>query len=202
MSETVLIQVGNATGSYSSFEALSPNTPFAELLEELNVTIGAGTLDLHTGDSTFLRGMWPTDNNGVMEMKTVFPGFYVERTIHIHVRSHTDWTVRGNGTVVSSNIVSTGQLFFEEDLSAQIMAMEPYASHTQINRTTNDVDSIYSGETTTGWSPNFVVEPLDGVDVANGMVGYITLGVDLTATSSEGSGMSGGGGAAPSGTAA
>ena len=66
--------------------------------------------------------------------------------------------------------------------------MEPYASHTEINRTTNAVDSIYSGETTTGWSPNFIVEPLDGVDVANGMVGYITLGVDLTATSSEGSG--------------
>ena len=44
-----------------------------------------------------------------------------------------------------------------------------------------------------------MVEPLDGVDVANGMVGYITLGVDLTATSSESSVLGGGGGAAPSG---
>ncbi|KAF2628067.1 hypothetical protein BU25DRAFT_467371, partial [Macroventuria anomochaeta] len=37
----------NATGSYSSFEALSPNSPFEQPFEQLNVTIGAGTLDLH-----------------------------------------------------------------------------------------------------------------------------------------------------------
>lgn len=160
----------------------------------LNKTIGPN-LDLHTGDSTFLRGMWPTDSNGVMEMATIFPGFYVERTIHIHVQAHTDWMVRGNGTVVSSNIVSTGQLFFDEALSEQVMALEPYASHTQIERTTNDVDSIYAGETVTGWSPVVQVEALDGVDVANGMMGYITLGVNLTATSSQG----GSGGAVPSG---
>lgn len=127
--------------------------------------------------------MWPTDNNGVMEMKTIFPGFYVERAIHIHVLAHTDWSIRDNGTIVSSNIASTGQLYFDEDLSAKIMAMEPYASHTQINRTTNDVDFVIAGMPESGWSPNFVVEPLDGVDVANGMVGYITLGVDTKATS-------------------
>ncbi|KAF2691480.1 protocatechuate 3 [Lentithecium fluviatile CBS 122367] len=186
----------NATGSYSSFDALSPNTPFEELLSQLNKTIGSD-LDLHTGDSTWLRGMWPTDSNGVMEMATIFPGFYVERTIHIHVQVHTDWSIRGNGTISASNIVSTGQLFFDEELSQQIMALQPYASHTQIERTTNDVDSIYAGETGTGWEPIVQVEALDGVDVTNGMVGYITLGVNLTATSQQGGGM--GGGAAPSG---
>lgn len=45
----------NATGSYSSFTALSPDTPFEELLEQLNKTIGEGELDLHTDDTTFLR---------------------------------------------------------------------------------------------------------------------------------------------------
>jgi protocatechuate 3,4-dioxygenase beta subunit len=63
----------NATGSYSSFTGLSPNTPFAELLEDLNVTM-TGDLDLHTDDTTWLRGMWPTDKHGMMEMKTIFPG--------------------------------------------------------------------------------------------------------------------------------
>lgn len=63
----------NATGSYSSFEGLSPNTPFEQLLKQMNVTDMA-TADLHTGNTTFLRGMWPTDKNGMMEMKTVFPG--------------------------------------------------------------------------------------------------------------------------------
>ena len=156
------------------------------------MTIGPG-LDLHTGNNTFLRGMWPTDSNGVMEMATIFPGFYVERTIHIHVQAHTEWTLRSNGTLVSGNTRSTGQLFFDEELSQQIMALEPYASHTQIERTTNDVDSIYSGETVNGWNPVVQVEALDGEDVTKGMVGYITLGVNLTATSSgSGEGMGGG----------
>lgn len=44
----------NATGSYSSFTGLNPNTPFEELLDQLNKTIGD---DLHTDDTTFLRGM-------------------------------------------------------------------------------------------------------------------------------------------------
>lgn len=132
-----------------------------------------------------------------MEMATIFPGFYVERTIHIHVQVHSDWVVRGNGTIMTSNIRSTGQLFFDEELSQQIMAMEPYSQHTEIERTTNDIDSIYSGETGTGWEPIVQVEALDGVDMSNGMVGYITLGVNMTATSSQG----GGGGAAPSSAA-
>ncbi|KAF9873227.1 hypothetical protein CkaCkLH20_09390 [Colletotrichum karsti] len=167
----------NATGSYSSFTGQDPNTPFEELLEQLNVTIGPD-LDLHTDDTTWLRGMWPTDSNGIMEMKTVFPGFYVERTIHIHAQVHTDWSVRSNGTIVGSNIANTGQIFFDEELSQKIMALEPYVGHTEINRTTNDIDSIFSAEVVGGWNPNMVVEPLDGEDVTKGMLAYITLGVE------------------------
>ncbi|KAF4904110.1 hypothetical protein CGCVW01_v013048 [Colletotrichum viniferum] len=177
--EDVLVDLWhcNATGSYSSFTGRDPNTPFEELLEQLNVTIGPD-LDLHTDDTTWLRGMWPTDSNGIMEMKTVFPGFYVERTIHIHAQVHTDWSVRSNGTIVGSNIANTGQIFFDEELSAQIMALEPYVSHTEINRTTNDIDSIFAAEVVGGWNPNMIVEPLDGEDVTKGMLAYITLGVE------------------------
>ncbi|KXH31886.1 protocatechuate 3 [Colletotrichum simmondsii] len=177
--EDVLVDLWhcNATGSYSSFTGHSPNTPFEELLDQLNVTIGPD-LDLHTDATTWLRGIWPTDSNGIMEMKTVFPGFYVERTIHIHAQVHTDWSVRSNGTVVASNIVSTGQLFFDEPLSQQIMALEPYVSHTEINRTTNDIDSIFADESKGNWNPNMVVEPLDGEDVTKGMLAYITIGVE------------------------
>jgi protocatechuate 3,4-dioxygenase beta subunit len=178
--ENVLVDLWhcNATGSYSSFDALDPNTPFITLLEELNVTIGSGTLDLHTGDSTWLRGMWPTNSEGIMEMKTIFPGFYVERTIHIHAQVHTNWVVGANGTIISDNTISTGQLFFDEDLSAQIMALEPYVSHTQINRTTNDVDSVWPSEDIDGYNPLMQVVALDGEDVTKGMIAYITLGVD------------------------
>lgn len=69
-------------------------------------------------------------------------------------------------------------------MSAQLMALEPYASHTQINRTTNDVDDIYAGETANGWDPSLQLVPMDGVDISNGVIGYVTVGVD-TATQSQ-----------------
>ncbi|KAM3065614.1 hypothetical protein ACMFMF_010836 [Clarireedia jacksonii] len=172
----------NATGSYSSFDALSPNTPFPTLLEELNITnFVIGETDLHTSDSTWLRGMWPTDSAGMMEMKTIFPGFYAQRTLHIHAQVHTDWVLHSNGTLVSGNTVSTGQLYFEEALTQQIMALQPYASHTQINRTTNTVDSIFSGSFANGYNPIVNIVAADGENVENGMIGYITIGVDTTA---------------------
>lgn len=173
----------NATGSYSSFTHLSPNTKFETLLQEMNITdFAIGVTDLHTDDSTFLRGMWPTDADGLMEMKTIFPGFYVERTIHIHTQVFTDWVLRDNGTVANGNLVSTGQLYFEEDLEEQIMALEPYVSHTEINRTRNYEDSqdIFTESQVGGYNAVFDIAPLDGENVENGMVGYITMGIDTT----------------------
>ncbi|KAI8170060.1 hypothetical protein K4K49_005442 [Colletotrichum sp. SAR 10_70] len=177
----------NATGSYSSFTHLSPNTRFEELLNQLNITdFEIGVTDLHTDDTTFLRGMWPTNSEGIMEMQTIFPGFYVERAIHIHTQVFTDWSVRANGTVSSGNLINTGQIYFDEDVSAQIMALEPYVSHTQINRTKNveDSQSLFDQSTVGGYSPIIEVVPLDGENIENGMVGYITMGVDTSALES------------------
>lgn len=170
----------NATGSYSSFTGLDPNTDFATLLTDMGIDdFEIGVTDLHTDATTWLRGLWPTDAEGVMEMKTIFPGFYAGRSIHIHVQAYTDWTVHDNGTVSSGNIVSTGQIYFNETVSAQIMALEPYASHTEINRTTNSVDSVFSYENS--YNPIINVVPADGVNIENGMIGYITMGIDTTA---------------------
>lgn len=124
-------------------------------------------------DTTFLRGMWPTNAAGMMEMKTIFPGFYVERAIHIHAQVYHNWVLRENGTISSGDIVSGGQLYFDEALEAQMMALEPYASHTEIERTTNDVDSIFSDSFDGGYNPVISVVAEDGEDVANGMIGYV-----------------------------
>ncbi|KAF3799847.1 hypothetical protein GCG54_00010039 [Colletotrichum gloeosporioides] len=191
----------NATGSYSSFTGRDPNTDFRELLESLNVTdFEIGTTDLHTDDTTWLRGMWPTNDDGILEMKTIFPGFYIQRSIHIHAQVFTDWVVTSNGTVKTGKTNSIGQLYFNETVSQEIMALEPYVSHTEINRTTNDVDSVYSEGFANGYNPVIDIVPLDGVDIRNGMVGYITIGIDTeNSPSLSGSGGSGGG-AAPSNT--
>lgn len=125
--------------------------------------------DLHTDDTTFLRGMWPTDSNGMMEMHTIFPGFYVERAIHIHVRVYNNWVLRENGTLSSGDIVSAGQLYFDEELEEKIMALDPYVTHTEINRTTNAVDSIFADSFAGGYDPVVSVVAADGEDVTKGM---------------------------------
>lgn len=112
------------------------------------------------------------------EFTSIVPGYYVERTIHIHVQVHENYVIRGNGTIASSDTISTGQIFIAEDLSQQLMALDPYATHTGINRTTNDIDSIYAGETANGYDPIISIVPMDGENVENGAVGYITIGVD------------------------
>ncbi|KAG6362878.1 hypothetical protein INS49_007973 [Diaporthe citri] len=125
--------------------------------KELNVTdtYELGITDLHTDDTTWLRAMWPTDANGMVEMKTIFPGFYIERAIHIHVQVYTDWTLHDNGTVTSGNLISTGQVYFDEDVEQQIMALEPQ-------------------DTEGGYNPVFSIVAADGEKVENGMVGYTT----------------------------
>lgn len=131
-------------------------------------TFEIGVTDLHTDDTTFLRGMWPADSDGMMEMKTIGPGFYVARSMHIHVEAHVDWSLAPNGTITSGNHVSTGQIYINETLTEQLMALEPYVSHTAINRTTNDEDTVFPKDIVGGYNPviNFVA--VDGVDVGNG----------------------------------
>jgi hypothetical protein len=86
-----------------------------------------------------------------------------------------------NGTLTSGNTVSAGQIYLNETISQQLMALEPYVSHTEINRTTIDVDFVYSRDLFGGYNPNIGLVVTDGVDIANGVIGYITIGVDTTA---------------------
>jgi len=68
----------------------------------------------------------------------------VGRTLHIHVQVHTNWTVTKNGTIDHSRVVETGQIYFDEQLTEELMAVEPYASHTQIDRVVNDEDGVFA----------------------------------------------------------
>lgn len=146
--ENVLLSIWhcNSTGYYSSFEGRDPNTRFGLIAAQENITI-ANTSDfrsLQTDNSTWLRGMWPTNGFGSAEFNTIFPGFYIERTIHIHVQAHMNWTLTSDGRVNSSRIIETGQIFASEALTEEIMALEPYASHTEVARWPNDIDAIFN----------------------------------------------------------
>ncbi|KAI3006020.1 hypothetical protein CBS147346_4047 [Aspergillus niger] len=172
----------NATGKYSSFTALPMNEDKNAVLQSLNLTwFEPGQSDIHTGNETWLRGMWPTDSNGMMEMRTIFPGYYYGRSIHIHVQVHTDWVARENGTLASGKTVSTGQFFFDEGLSQEITSIPPYSDVTGIERLVNGLDDTFHNENTDGYNAIVSVIPIDGDDFKNGMLGYITVGVDTEA---------------------
>ncbi|KAG5651076.1 hypothetical protein H0H81_009964 [Sphagnurus paluster] len=54
---------------------------------------------VHT--ETFLRGGYYTDANGIVELTTLYPGYYDGRTAHIHTMVHKDWQQNANGTLTS-----------------------------------------------------------------------------------------------------
>ncbi|KAL2690007.1 hypothetical protein Neosp_004073 [[Neocosmospora] mangrovei] len=123
---------------------------------------------------------------GVIDVDTCDPldsvlvDIWVQRAIHIHVQIHTNWTILSNGTLAHGSIVSTGQIFIDELLTRQLMALEPYVSHTEIERVKNADDGIYNQESATGAMTLLDTEPLDGKDYTKGVFGYITLGVQMS----------------------
>ncbi|KAH6897407.1 Intradiol ring-cleavage dioxygenase [Thelonectria olida] len=162
----------NATGSYSSFTGIDPDS--SELLDGWTKKAD-GTTD----NETFLRGIQVTDSEGMVEFLTKFPGYYVTRTTHIHVTAQTNIT---NGTFYSqSKVQHIGQLFFEEDLLNSVYANSPYSAHlSTLNRTTNSEDKLYSSASADGYSAVISVSQL-GDSITDGLVGYITIGVNASA---------------------
>lgn len=155
----------NATGSYSSFTGIDPDT--AELLDGWTKRTD-GTTD----DETFLRGIQVTDDNGVVEFFTKFPGYYITRTTHIHVTAQTNIA---NGTSYSaSKVQHIGQLFFEEDLLNKVYALSPYSEHlATLNRTTNSEDSLFSDASSDGYSAIISISQLTD-NIEDGLVGYVS----------------------------
>jgi protocatechuate 3,4-dioxygenase beta subunit len=80
---------------------------------------------------TFCRGVQMTDASGLAEFRTVFPGWYTGRAVHIHIKVSAD----GDQT-------HTGQLFFDPETLAAAYAAEPYAARGEPDQP-NESDSIY-----------------------------------------------------------
>ena len=78
---------------------------------------------------TFMRGIQRTNANGVATFKTVYPGWYQGRTVHIHVKVH----VRGN-------VVHTGQLYFPDRMTDAAYRKAPYTNRP--NRDVRNADDM------------------------------------------------------------
>ena len=88
---------------------------------------GAGTKS-----RTFMRGIQKTDANGLARFRTVYPGWYQGRTVHIHVKVHA-----------AGNVVHTGQLYFPDPLTDRVFRRKPY-SRRPSRTTRNASDFVFA----------------------------------------------------------
>jgi protocatechuate 3,4-dioxygenase beta subunit len=75
----------------------------------------SGVAAQSTQGQTFLRGIQKTDAKGLATFKTIYPGWYAGRTVHIHVR-----------VSLGGNIVHTGQLYFADSTTDVVYRNAPY----------------------------------------------------------------------------
>ncbi|OJD34363.1 aromatic compound dioxygenase [Diplodia corticola] len=153
------IWAANATGVYSG----------------IDVSNGQGGLN-----STFLRGVQDTDDEGVTQFDTIFPGHYSGRATHEHVVAHVNASAAANGTMIGGTVAHIGQLFFDETLRSAVEATTPYSENT-VEATTNDDDmwAPYQADNSYDPFPDFIY--LNSEDITDGLLAWISIGIDVTA---------------------
>jgi protocatechuate 3,4-dioxygenase beta subunit len=105
----------DALGNYSWYAAV-----------EEHGKVGAARL----APGTFLRGSQRTAADGRCTFRTIYPGWYPGRTVHVHAKVH-----HPGGLL-------TVQLYFPEEITDAVHRRPPYASRPRRD-TTNDIDTIF-----------------------------------------------------------
>jgi protocatechuate 3,4-dioxygenase beta subunit len=84
----------------------------------------------------FLRGYQVTDQHGVAEFTTVYPGWYAGRAVHVHFKIRL---FAGS----AKHYEFTSQLFFDDALTDRVHALQPYATKGK-RPIVNSADRIYA----------------------------------------------------------
>ena len=81
----------------------------------------------------FFRGTQITDDQGLLAFRTIVPGWYSGRAVHIHVKVHPTPTSQ-----------ATTQVYFTEALLNSVYAKDPYSAHAGAH-IPFDQDSTWNG---------------------------------------------------------
>ncbi|HQR12329.1 MAG TPA: intradiol ring-cleavage dioxygenase [Casimicrobiaceae bacterium] len=116
--------------------------------------------------NAFLRGYQVSDASGRVTFRTIYPGWYYGRTVHIHVKARL-FNAAGSATYDFAS-----QLFFDDESNDRVMALAPYNAR-GARSVRNDRDGILRGGTSALVN---LTAPADG---ARGYVATATLGLKL-----------------------
>jgi protocatechuate 3,4-dioxygenase beta subunit len=125
----------------------------------------------------FLRGVQISDDPGLVEFSTLYPGWYAGRAIHIHTKVHI--AGEAEKKYAGGHVAHTGQFFFPEDLTERIARLEPYIKRQGVCRTTQAEDGIFNSQHGAGCM--LKMERLGKAD-SDGFRAAITLAIDPEAT--------------------
>ncbi len=88
-----------------------------------------------TTGKQFLRGHQRTGADGRATFRTIYPGWYQGRTVHIHFKIRTDPDAQRGRDF-------TSQIYFPDDVSDRVFGQPPYSTKSG-RRTRNDGDGIF-----------------------------------------------------------
>jgi protocatechuate 3,4-dioxygenase beta subunit len=93
---------------------------------------------LDTTGKKFLRGYQVSDEHGVAKFTTIYPGWYPQRTPHIHYKIRSPSSAKAPYEFV-------GQMYFDEGTSDRIYTKPPYAARGK-RRVSNLTDRLYNSD--------------------------------------------------------
>lgn len=149
-------------GRYSGWDYMNPDIPA--------ITGEVGGID-RSDDKTYLRGYQRTDLDGEVNFTSIYPGFYAERAVHIHIG------VRGNESHPGGGYHFVGQMYFPEEINKLIQANREYAGR-RIKRLDNNQDQIFMSSG--GAESVAVTKFVNEFSVNHGVYASIVLYVDLS----------------------
>ncbi|KAL2829300.1 Intradiol ring-cleavage dioxygenase [Aspergillus pseudoustus] len=133
-------------------------------------------------DSTYLRGIQESDEDGVVTFQTIFPGHYDGRATHTHLLTHLNASVNSNnGTLVvgTGSIAHIGQLFWNEVLRSAVEDTSPYDTNTQaITTNAEDMWSVLQASDEYDPFPEYVYL---GQGLSDGLFAWIQIGINASA---------------------
>ncbi|KAF8735953.1 hypothetical protein AX14_001159 [Amanita brunnescens Koide BX004] len=185
----VLVDIwqANATGQYAGHPVPKPGLENEPPAAEGKRKGLRSPYPLTKPKETFLRGAWPTNDHGVAQFVSIFPGYYAGRAIHVHTKVFTEWDTLQDGTFRSDKLAHVGQFFFDDDITEEIVKMHPYVTNPikdTLGRKRNWEDGLNifqdSHSPEGEYNPIFKLELLGGV-IRQGLIGYITMGINSSA---------------------